>query len=299
MMEVVSNLVTHEKIDVIQAESLFMGHFCVEMPCWKVLDLHNIESLLMRRYASEQRNLLKRAYAEITRMKLEKYEKAICGRFHHTLTCSSQEREIVANWHGNTHTALIPNGVDLQTYHLSEEASEEEDRVVFVGKMDYHANIDAVVWFARDILPLIRAHRPGVKFQIVGGFPTKEVQSLGRLPGIEVTGFVEDVRPYLSRATCVVVPLKIGAGTRLKIVEALALGKALVSTSLGAEGIEVKSGQEALLADDPQIFADQVLRVLRNLTLRRDLGRAGRSLVERHYSWDVIGSELQKVYSSF
>jgi sugar transferase (PEP-CTERM/EpsH1 system associated) len=296
MVELVRNFVSREKIDVVQAESLFMAQYCVDLPCKKILNLHNIESLLVKRYAHEQANPLKRAYAEITWRKLEQYERKIFCKFDRILTCSSKEEEMVLQWSDRTQISTIPNGVDVQRCKLDRNSPVDQNRIVFVGRMDYHANIDAVDWFARETLPLIRAQRPNIQLQIVGGYPTKAVKMLGLIPGVQVTGFVDDVRVYLSAAACVVVPLRVGAGTRLKILEALAMGKAIVSTSIGAEGLDVTSGKELIIADDPEQFAEQVLCVLSDDILRTDLGIAGRELVEHRYSWEVIGAKLEQAY---
>jgi glycosyltransferase involved in cell wall biosynthesis len=164
--------------------------------------------------------------------------------------------------------------------------------------MDYFANVDGIRWFCKEVLPIVRACRPDVVFQIVGGYPTKEVQQLAIPDHVDVTGFVEDVRPYLRAATAVVVPLQVGGGTRLKILEALAMGKVVVTTSIGTEGIKAIPGEEILVADHPGEFAKQIVRALNNPALRSQVGIAGRRLVEKRYSWEKIGECLEEVYQS-
>jgi sugar transferase (PEP-CTERM/EpsH1 system associated) len=298
MMGLLKQVLEKRTFDIVQAESLAMAQYCVALPHATILDLHNIESLLIKRYAKQEHNLLKRGYAEVTWRKLATYERETCKRFTRCLTCSTEDRRLVQEHIGVDCVNVIPNGVDLQAYVPDGVPGSPSNRVVFVGRMDYHANVDGVLWFCRKILPYIRRQKPDVLFQIVGGFPSEDVRRLA-IPGqIEVTGFVEDVRPYLKKATAVVVPLRIGGGTRLKILEAFAMGKAVISTSLGAEGISVVGGREILLADSPEQFASKVLEVLDRLELRESLQKAGRHLVEACYSWTSIGKKLEGVYQT-
>jgi glycosyltransferase involved in cell wall biosynthesis len=162
--------------------------------------------------------------------------------------------------------------------------------------MDYHANVDGVRWFSDEVFPRIRAVRPDAEFQIVGSHPTREVERLARRSGIEVTGFVEDVRPYLRAGAVVVIPLRIGGGTRLKVMEALAMAKPVVSTSVGAEGIGVTSGKDVLLADGAAEFALAVIGLLQQPEYGLWLGGAGRRLVEDCYSWKSIAADLERIY---
>jgi len=200
--------------------------------------------------------------------------------------------------------SVVPNGVDTDGYRSAGDASlngsspQNSVRIVFVGRMDYHANVDAVQWFCRYVFPRIRCARPDVVLQIVGGHPTGAVRRLASPGSIEVTGFVPDVRPYLAAASVVVVPLRIGGGTRLKILEALAMGKAVISTALGAEGLEAVGGRDLLIANPPAEFADQVVAVLSDADLRARLGAAGRRLTVDTYDWSRIVRKLEGVYET-
>jgi sugar transferase (PEP-CTERM/EpsH1 system associated) len=298
MMDLLREVLQKHVFDVVQVESLAMAQYCSALPHTTILDLHNIESALIKRYALQERNLLKRGYAEVMWRKVAAYEREACRRFTHCLTCSEEDRRLVQGQAGVERVSVIPNGVDLQAYVPDGAPPAPFNRLVFVGRMDYHANVDGVHWFCREILPRIRRQKPDVVFQIVGGYPTEDVKRLA-IPGqVEVTGFVEDVRPYLKEATAVVVPLRIGGGTRLKILESLAMGKAVISTTLGAEGIAAVDGREILLADRPTQFADRVIDALDNPDLRKSLHSAGRELVETQYSWASIGNRLEQVYES-
>ena len=298
MAGLVAETVTKGSFDIIQAESLHVAQYCLGWNNVTILDLLGIESSVMKRYADKERHSLKRVYAEITSKKLAEYERDVCGRFTHCLVCSEEDRLLLRKVAPIESVSVIPNGVDLETYSPNGAAALPNNRIVFVGRMDYHANVSGVRWFCEEILPLIRARRPNVLFQIVGGEPTKEVRSLA-VPGlVEVTGFVEDVRPYLREATVVVVPLQVGGGTRLKIMEALAMGKPVVSTTVGAEGIAVVPERHILMADDPGEMVRQIFRALDSPPLRRQLGAEGRRLVEDRYSWDTIGQHLEQIYES-
>ncbi len=191
----------------------------------------------------------------------------------------------------------VPNGVDVD--HLRPRLDPaNEPTLLYLGSMDYPPNADAALWFAVRVLPIIREAVPGVRLLIVGRNPAPQVLALGVQPGIRVTGTVPDVRPYYEQAHALVVPLRSGGGTRLKILEALATGVPVVSTSLGAEGLDLRHGVDFLVADTPDALAEQTIRVLSDATLRASLAEHGRSMVTTHYRWDMIGRNLLNVYES-
>lgn len=296
MAHLVTQLLKERPFDFLQAESLEMAQYCLPLAHRTILDLHNIDSLLVKRYAEWERHPLKRMYAEVMWRKLAKYERAVCTRFVQCLTCSDQDKALLREHSAVSRTSVIPNGVDLEVYTLDGRESEVRNRLLFVGRMDYHANVDGVQWFCKQVLPRVRSYRPDVVFQVVGGFPTKEVQQLAIPGAVEIVGLVEDLRPYIKAAAVVVVPLRVGSGTRLKILEAWAMEKPVVSTSIGIEGIKAIPEKEILVADTSGEFADQVLRALNDAELRREMGQAARRLVEREYSWNCVGSRLEEVY---
>jgi glycosyltransferase involved in cell wall biosynthesis len=167
--------------------------------------------------------------------------------------------------------------------------------LVFTGKMDFRPNVDAVVWFCREVLPLVQRDFPSVHFFIVGQSPSRRVISLARNPAVTVTGYVEDVRPYISGALVYVLPLRMGGGTRLKLLEAMAMEKAIVSTSLGCEGFDVTHGRELLVADDAEGFAHLVVELLKDARRRERLGKEARRFAER-YDWRNIVPKMERVY---
>ena len=188
-------------------------------------------------------------------------------------------------------TMVIPNGVDLEFFSpLAQPAPRQH--LVFTGSMDWRPNQDAARYFAHEILPLLRQVRPELECTFVGRSPPPDIQSLAAVPGFKLTGTVEDVRPYVERAAVYVVPLRIGGGSRLKILEALAMGRPVVSTTVGAEGLDVVNERHLLLADDPASFAKAVLRALDDRELCERLVAQGRRLVEQHYGWDALAEQF-------
>jgi polysaccharide biosynthesis protein PslH len=302
MAQLVRHVLRSDTFDLVQIEDIHMAQYRVGLPQPTILDLHNIESLLMRRYARQETNPLKRAYAEITWRKLATYERDTCRLFSHCLTCSDDERVLLQTRCGVDRVSVIPNGVDIDAYAAHDvglsngAAAPPGDRIVFVGRMDYHANVEGVRWFCRHVWPRIRADRPGALFQIVGGYPVPEISRLAHADEIEVTGFVTDVRPYVKHASVVVVPLRVGGGTRLKILEALAMSKPLISTTVGAEGIEAVPDRDLVIADRPEEFADEVVSLLSQTERRQALGAAGYRLVQNQYNWERIVKDLEKIY---
>ena len=296
MAATIQSMLNVRRFDLVQAESLQMAQYCTNLAIPTVLDLHNIESLVMKRYAKFERNPLKQRYANLTSAKLAAYERQICGRFSRCLTCSEDDRDRLRELTGVDRTAVIPNGVDLEAFQPDTASQSRGQKILFVGKMDYHANVDGMRWFCQEVFPLLRRNRSDLVLQIVGADPTEEVRKLA-VPGqVEVTGFVEDTRPFLREATVVVVHLRVGGGTRLKLLEAFAMGKAVVSTTVGAEGIVATPDKEILLADDPRGFAEQTEKVLVNRELRAGLGIAARRFVEIRHDWETIASRLSDVY---
>ena len=203
---------------------------------------------------------------------------------------------------GVDRVSVIPNGVDVGAYMAQDvgfpngAVPSSGDRIVFVGRMDYHANVEGVRWFCRQVWPRIRASRPTALFQIVGGYPVPAISRLARAGEIDVTGFVTDVRPYVKHASVVVVPLRVGGGTRLKILEALAMSRPVVSTTVGAEGIEAVPDRDLVIADRPEAFADEVVSLLNQMERRQTLGAAGYRFVQNQYNWERIVKDLEQIY---
>ncbi|MGA8869205.1 MAG: glycosyltransferase family 4 protein [Candidatus Sulfotelmatobacter sp.] len=261
------------------------------VPC--VLFQHNVETALWRRLASTESNPVRRLAYKIEALKMARYETAALSRFPQVIAVSDHDREQMLQMSPGCAITVVPTGVDTRRFAVAQHAEAQPPKIVFTGSMDWEPNIDAVSYFCREILPQVRAEFPSVVFQIVGRNPHAKVKRLAS-DSVHVTGTVPSVADYLRDSTVVVVPLRIGGGTRLKIFEAMAMGKALVSTSIGAEGLQVQSGRDLLLADAPAAFADAVVLLLRNTELRRKYEQAAVKTAAQH-DWSQIAERFASV----
>lgn len=261
-----------------------------------VLVEHNVESVLLERRVQAESHWFKRAYFGYQLRKLRRYEAWACAAADHVVAVSDNDGEQLKAMAGHSRVTAIPNGVDT-SYFQPAGAGSRPNSVVFVGGLTWFPNLDAIGYFCAEILPLILREIPDFTITVVGKNPSSGVdEAIQGNPHVRLAGLVEDVRPYIEEATAYVVPLRVGGGTRLKILDALASGKALISTSVGAEGLELEPGRDILIADDPRSFADAVVRVLRNASVAQELAHNGRAAVQRRYEWNVIARGLLDVY---
>jgi polysaccharide biosynthesis protein PslH len=261
------------------------------LPVPTVLFQHNVEARIWRRHCEVQTNPVKRAYLYNQWRKAFSYERAACRRFDFVVTVSRDDAEIIRRDYGVESVADVPTGVDTDFFRPLGGVEPEPDSLVFTGSMDWLPNEDAMQFFTREIMPLVRERVPGVRLTIVGRKPYGSLVELAaRDPSIVVTGRVEDVRPYMERAAAYVVPIRVGGGTRLKIYEALAMEKPVVSTTVGAEGLPLKDGEDLLIADAPRDFAAAVVRVLQDVRLARQLGTRAAEKVRGRFGWDVASA---------
>jgi len=260
-----------------------------------VLFQHNVETMLWRRMAQTERSLLRKLSYRVEARKMAAYESRTLRRFRHVIAVSDHDRnEMLAMVPGGT-ISVVPTGVDTEQYQPAPSVSADPPRIVFTGSMDWEPNIDAVEYFCSDIFPTILAVFPDARFQIVGRNPHPRVRKLAS-SAVEVTGTVPSVAEYLRNASVVIVPLRIGGGTRLKIFEAMAMRKALVSTSIGAEGLDVTPGKDCLIADDGQSFAAAILTLLGDPALRRTYEDNAAALAAR-YDWSQIARRFAEALS--
>jgi glycosyltransferase involved in cell wall biosynthesis len=257
-----------------------------------VLFEHNVEYLIWQRLCALEASPWRRALLEFEWRKLRAREADACRQADLTVAVSEDDRRRLQAVAPGIRATSIPTGVDTKYFTPSDDGGRP-DHLVFSGSMDWHPNEDAVVYFADAILPRIRADVPGVSLTVVGRDPSVRLREIASRTGIYVTGTVDDVRPSIAEAAVYVVPLRAGGGTRLKIFEALAMGKAVVSTTVGAEGLALEPGRHFVPADGPGDFADAVVALLRDPERRRALGRAGHDLVEAHYSWPTVAREFE------
>ena len=258
-----------------------------------VLFEHNVEYLIWQRLCAVEPVAWKRALLELEWRKLRAREAEACASADLTIAVSDDDKRRLEALAPGIKAVTIATGVDT-TYFAPDGHRERPAHLVFSGSMDWHPNEDAVVHFVHETLPRIRAAAPDITFTIVGRNPGARVRDLASHPGVVVTGTVDDVRPWLGEASVYVVPLRAGSGTRLKILEALAMGKAVVSTTVGAEGLPFESGREFVAADGCEPFADAVVGLLRDKARRDALGAAGRDRVVAHHAWSTIARDFEK-----
>lgn len=262
-----------------------------------VLFQHNVESEIWRRHAEMETNPVKRSIYRMELRKILVYEKAAVQGFPHVVAVSEHDRKLMSAWVDPSRVTVVPTGVDLRQYQPGfSQDREVGPLVMFVGAMDWEPNIDAVEFFCKEVWPSVLNQVPQARFRIVGRNPDRRVQRLAG-SSIEVTGQVPAIIDHLREAPVVIVPLRIGGGTRLKIYEAMAAGKAIVSTSVGAEGLDVHHGQDIILADRPKEFAEAVLMFLEDNDVRRRYERAAAELAAR-YDWPVVGAKFEEVLAS-
>jgi glycosyltransferase involved in cell wall biosynthesis len=259
-------------------------------PC--VLFQHNVESILWRRQAVHEPNRVKRWVFALEALKMDRYERAAVRRFPHVIAVSERDRDEMLAMTAPERLSVVPTGVDVAEYGTAAGADARKPIVMFLGSMDWEANIDAVEHFCRDIWPAVRAAVPSAQFRIVGRNPHARV---ARLAGdsVEVTGTVPSVVEHLKEAAVVVVPLRVGGGTRLKIFEAMSMAKAVVSTTIGAEGLPVTAGRDLEIADEPARFAQAVVRLMRDAAARRAIEAAARQLVVDKYDWSAVALDFE------
>jgi sugar transferase (PEP-CTERM/EpsH1 system associated) len=256
-----------------------------ELPTPKVLLAHNVEAQIWSRHRLVSRNPLWSLVCRRESLALRRAERFYLAQAQRVLTVSEADRDFFASFVDPGKISVMPTGVDVDYFRPS-PGEEKAGALVFTGSMDWLPNEDAVFYFAEQILPHIRRAMPDVTLWVVGRRPSRRLQGLALRDGsVRLTGQVEDVRPYVRSASVYVVPLRVGSGSRLKIFEAMAMGKAVVSTTIGAEGLRVKHGKDIILADDPEEFAASVLKLLNNSAARAEVGQAARQLVERQYGW--------------
>lgn len=261
-----------------------------------IADWHNIESELLARYSENAPNLARRLYARRTTALLRSLEGRLLEMCDAHTVCSERERGLLLERRPAARIEVIGNGVDVEFFSELVEGGPRRN-LLFVGSMDYHANIDAALYFAREVWPLIRSRRPGMEFVIVGSRPVEQIVALGREPGITVTGTVDDVRPYYANAIAVLVPVRVASGTRLKVLEAMAAGVPVLSTTLGVEGLGVVAGRDALIADTPAAMADAAVELQPYSPQWQTFAAHGHALVKAQYDWPIIGQKLRRWYA--
>jgi len=274
--------------DFLDAAINFPEH--MEVP--SVLFQHNVESEIWRRHASNGAGGVKKLLYRMEFSKMLRYERHALARFDHVIAVSEHDKKLMSAWTRPERITVVPTGVDTEQF-CADRIVREKPLVVFVGAMDWEPNVDAVKYFCEEIWPQVLAKVPEARFRIVGRNPDRRVKGLAN-SSVEVTGRVPSVIEHLREAAVVVVPLRIGGGTRIKIYEAMATAKAVVSTTVGAEGLDVHHGKDIVLSDEPRDFADSVARLMQDERARNQLGKAASALAA-NYGWPVIGIKFGEI----
>jgi glycosyltransferase involved in cell wall biosynthesis len=329
MKHSLARVLSEGEFDVVQIESIHLLAYLPTIRLAKsrplvILDWHNIESDLLQQYSERTGGTLRRVYARRTSRQLSRFERLAMKEFDAHIVVSENDRARLLDYSRDVRIFVIENGVDTDYYsdkridaayadwlceqtetaasvpaqdaELLNASAVVRSRVVFVASMDYHANSDAAVSFAREVWPGIHQRRPDLAFTIVGRNPSPEVRQLAMLPGVEITGTVDDVRPYYREALAAVIPLRVGGGSRLKILEAMAAGVPIISTTLGAEGLDVHNDQDILIADTNKELSEAIISLTNDSERRNRLSVGGRALVSARYDWSTLGESLLEIY---
>lgn len=293
MRQRLGNLIAGGKFDVLICDFIYpAGLIDWTLSCPKVLFTHNVEAQLWKQQFEAANHPIRKFLYWREWRALSAAERRYALEADHVVTVSEQNRAVFADFVDPARISTIATGVDLDFFQPANYTASHS--MVFTGSMDWTPNQEGILFFASEILPHIHAEVPDADLWVVGRYPSREIQQLAG-PRIHVTGRVDDIRPFLERSPVYIVPLRSGSGTRIKIFEAMAMGKAVVSTALGAEGLPVTDGENILIADDPRKFAGAVIRILRDRESAARLGRAARALVEKHFAWKTAASQFETI----
>lgn len=295
LQKLIDSILQTQEFDVIQCEFPDMAYHKFNSKALKVLDAHNVEYDNTRRMVKIKNKPLRRLYYQIEWKKMKRDELEMAQKQDAIFTTSERDKLLFDKDIPNVPKFIIPNGVDL-SYFSPLDGEPEKHTLVFVGMMTYVPNYDGILYFLDEIFPRILSVLPDAKIYIVGKNPPPVISKRAN-ENIIITGFVDDVRPIIQKASVYVVPLRMGGGTRLKIVEALSMKKPIVTTSIGCEGIDVVNRESVLIADDAQQFADSVIELCRDRELANQLTQNGYELVYQKYGWESVGYKLDAAYS--
>ena len=303
LFDAISNLLSKEDFDVVHIDHAHMGKYGIwiqnkfQLPV--LLREHNFESLIYERFANVDSNPLKRLIARVHGQRLRYQELDFIRRFDGIAAITETDATLMRNAVPSANIRVIPAGVDTDYFQPSGNNREDSTRILWIGSLEWDPNVDAVRYFLDAIFPTILASQPNAVFEIVGSHSEKTVAAASKFGDrVLIHGRVPDVRDYLDRAAVLVVPLRIGGGMRLKLLDFFASGKAVVSTAIGAEGNLAENEKHLLIRDDPQAFAQGVVELCISRDRRDDLGQNARQLVVENYSWESIGKEFSSFYQS-
>ena len=294
----VQKILEEENIDIVQIETFLLGPYIesIEGPP-VVLDMHNVTWMMWERAARISKFPM-RLFAIIEARRIYRDELRVCKSVDWCIPVSIDDLIILKSELGNgtSNLSVVTPGVDCDSLVPLRKITSKPN-IVFVGSMHYIPNEDAVVYFCEEILPIVEQFVPDVTFTIVGAKPTSKVKNLAKKNNVVVTGFVDDVIPYYENSSVSVIPIRIAGGIRMKILEGLALGMPMVSTSIGCEGLDIQIGEELLIGDTPKEFAYQVVKLIQDKNVRTNISKQARKAAEEKFSWDISVGLLEKIYS--
>ncbi len=294
LQRLIDRVAAAQQVDVVQIESTLLSIFRLPKDALVIVDEHNIDYEYYDRMRENERSPLRRAFYRLEQLRFRRFEQRCWREVDGCVMTSEREAAEVRQVAPETPAIGVPNGVDVDYFHPSEEPVEPRT-IVFNGTLDYRPNLDGAAFLVEQILPRLRERHPDVRVILVGRGSKADLENFSA-PGVEVTGEVPDVRPYLAGAAVVAVPIRTGSGTRLKVVEGLAMGKPMVSTTLGCEGVDVRHEEHLLIADTAEAFAESLARLLDDPDYGEALGRAGRRKMVDEYSWAYAGELLESLY---
>lgn len=292
MRQKLEEVLATDKFDAIHVQHLRMSPYLAkynELP--RILDMPDAFSLYWQRRMKAQQNPFKKIFETIEQRRVLKYER-IMHDYNMSLVCSAEDLTYLKEQHNISNINLLPNGVDLDTFKAGGHDYSHNHTLLFTGNMDYAPNVDAVQYFVEEVFPIIKQQHPQVKFIIAGQRPVKKVQDLAS-DDVQVTGFIKDLAAVYNHASVVVAPLRFGAGTQNKVLEAMAMGVPVVCSNIGFKGLGIESGKGAIMQTDPKQFAESVIQLLNSQQMREDVGAKGMHVMQSRFGWDSVAKTLE------
>lgn len=303
MAKLIAEQCAKEKYDLVHIDTIALaGYYKYCGDANLVLNHHNVESAILFRRAAADTRFAAKAYLYFQAWKVARYEKKMARMFDLNVCVSELDAAKLEAQIPGIKTFVVPNGTDTNFFHPIDQGNENKEGLVFVGGMNWFPNLDGIVWFCKEVYPLIKEKIPNIHISIIGS--SRGQAALGQElrkctqadSSIRILGVVDDIRPHVAKSKVFVVPLRVGGGTRLKILDAMASGKAIVSTTIGAEGLSVSSGKDIVIADSARDFADSVVQLYSDSDMRHTVESLARETVDSLYSWRVIGPAQDRAY---
>ncbi len=298
MEQKLQEVIEQDTPDLVHFDMLPLAQYlplCGDIPT--ILNDHNVESLLVERRAEATSSIPEKVFFSNQAPKLEKFEEFATQNATEILACSQDDAEILSRMGNGKGIHIIANGVDIEQFIPSDDVQVDHNKIIFVGGMGWFPNKDGMNFFIKEAMPLICEQNPDASLTVVGKSDGLDIPDQLK-DKVSATGFVDDFRPLVHEAAVYILPLRVGSGTRLKLLEAMAMGKAIVSTRIGAEGVVLEDGENILMADTPQEIADAVIKLMRNKHLRDRLGKAAHEQAKNLYDWRILGNKMLAVYDS-